>query len=479
MAKLSFNLGDIKSLQKYSNSVNTALQSNEPYKNLCKIFGDDYGHLLPRTWTVGGVLSKKFESYTTRTLPKTFQHEYDIEDPKIIEKIEAHLKEWSERFKVDTSFFISDTGTSQKDQNWSSNWSLVSSEDWTPLCKILKKTCTIIDNTFKLFQKDDQDIFVIRFPGSLIDNSYHIFGAIVKKDEKGDWIKYTYPNLSVRLGEEKIIIDIIKDESEPDPKHDKDGFDDEGSDCEIDDIDDKTEQTVQDTVLKWCVIYTDRGKSMISEVNNSQIHFWNSFGDYLDDSMERLGEDDDLRFGQKPQLTLEQAIQQHNLDDGDLLEAWKVFINYARRGDHIALYWIGFYLQFDILTASNLFRRRFYDVAIEEFAENAETTLQAAIILYKKSADSGYHEAQLRYGFCLYSGQGVLQDKEKATYYFRLAGEKCNYTASYNLGVTLIINESDNEKSKGEKWMIKAATQNSKSYRLLQRTSYCFLIEFA
>ncbi|CAG8707202.1 11412_t:CDS:1, partial [Dentiscutata heterogama] len=228
MAKLSFNLGDIKSLQIFSNSVNTALQSNEPYKNLCKIFGDDYGHLLPRALTVGGVLSKKCESYTTRTLPRTFQHEYDIEDPNIIEKIEAHLKEWSEQFKVDTSFFISDTGgivyrdkistwldnflsltnekASEKDLNWSSNWSVVSSEDWTPLYKILRKTSTIIDNTFsqyqivfngeELFQKDDQEIFVIRFPGSLIDNNYHIFGAVVKKDEKGDWIKYAYPNLS-------------------------------------------------------------------------------------------------------------------------------------------------------------------------------------------------------------------------------------------------------------------------------------------
>ncbi|CAG8701614.1 18651_t:CDS:2, partial [Dentiscutata erythropus] len=543
MAKLSFNLGDIKSLQKYSNSVNTALQSNEPYKNLCKIFGDDYGHLLPRTWTVGGVLSKKFESYTTRTLPKTFQHEYDIEDPKIIEKIEAHLKEWSERFKVDTSFFISDTGSivyrdkistwldnflnltnekaSQKDQNWSSNWSLVSSEDWTPLYKILKKTCTIIDNTFsqyqivfngeELFQKDDQDIFVIRFPGSLIDNNYHIFGAIVKKDEKGDWIKYAYPNfnknrnIKVLYGKlaikdnklsdiqlkcknlasdcvlvtsivsndnsvfysikpkawakAKIIIDLTKDESEPDPKHDKDGFDDEGSDCEIDDIDDsddKTKQTAQDTVLKWCIIYTGRRKSMTSE-NNSQIHSWNSFGDYLDDSMERLGEDDDLRFEQQPQLTLEQAIQQHKLDDGDLLEAWKAFINYARSGDHIALYWIGFYLQYDILTASNLFRRRFYDEAIEEFADNAETYIQAAISLYKKSADSGYDEAQLRYGFGLYSGQGVREDKGKAIQYFRLAAGQDNHSAMYNLAIALILNGNDDERREGENWMIKAA----------------------
>ncbi|CAG8560769.1 25079_t:CDS:10, partial [Dentiscutata erythropus] len=407
MAKLSFNLTDINSLQKYSNNVNTALQTNEPYKNLCKIFGDDYGHLLPRNLTVDGAF----------------------------------------------------------------NWSLVSSGDWTPLYKTLRKTSTVIDNIFRqyqivfngeeLFQKDQQDIFVIKFPGILIDNNYHIFGAIVKKNESGDWIKYSYPNLLVRnknrnvralygvltvngnnlsdillkcknltsdcvlitsivskdnsvfynikpkaWAKARIIIDITKDKIEFDSKHDKDEFDDEGFDGKIDEIDDEKEQAVKDTVLKWCVIYTDRGKSMTSYVDNSQTHSWNSFGDYLADSTERQGEDDDWLFEQQPRLTLEEAIEQHKLENGDLLEAWRVFINYARRGDHIALYWIGFYLQYDILTASNLFRRGFYEEAIEEFAEEGETYLKTAMILYKKSADSGYSEAQLRYCFGLYLGQG-------------------------------------------------------------------------
>ncbi|CAG8513477.1 13285_t:CDS:2 [Dentiscutata erythropus] len=213
------------------------------------------------------------------------------------------------------------------------------------------------------------------------------------------------PYLSLWL----VIFDITKEKSKFDPTYNNDGFDDEGSDGKIDEIDDKPEQTVQDTVLKWCVIYTDGRKSMTSEVDNSQTLPWNSFGEYLHESM---GEDDDLRW--PPRLTLEEAIKQHNLDDGNLLEAWKNFIKYAKRGDHIALYWIGFYLQYDILTASNLFKRRFYEEAIDEFAEEAETYLQAAMMLYKKSADFGYPEAQLRYGFGLY--------------YFRLSAENNNYT---------------------------------------------------
>ncbi|CAG8570107.1 4630_t:CDS:1, partial [Dentiscutata heterogama] len=170
--------------------------------------------------------------------------------------------------------------------------------------------------------------------------------------------------------------------------------------------------------------------------------------------MERLGEDD---VDQQPRLTLEEAIKQHNLEDGDLLEAWRTFINYAKRGDHIALYWIGFYLQYDILTAPDLFRRRFYEEAIDEFAVGAGISLQAAMMLYQKSADSGYPEAQLRYGFSLYSGKGVLQDKRKATHYFRLVAANNNYSAMYNLGIILILNGNDDEKIEGEKWMIKAA----------------------
>ncbi|CAG8727057.1 7370_t:CDS:2, partial [Dentiscutata heterogama] len=186
VAKLSFNLTDIKSLKKYSDSVNIALQSNEPYKNLCKIFGDDYGHILPRTLTV--------------------------DYPRLINKIEYQLTEWKKQFEVDTSFFINDIGDivhRDKIGTWledflylteeavGQNWNVVSYEDWVPLYKILRKTGPIIDNTFsqyqivfngeELFQKDEQDIFVIRFPGSLIDSNYYIFGAIVKKNEKGDW----------------------------------------------------------------------------------------------------------------------------------------------------------------------------------------------------------------------------------------------------------------------------------------------------
>ncbi|CAG8742555.1 14496_t:CDS:1, partial [Dentiscutata heterogama] len=52
--KISFDLSDIEYLQDFLNTVNSKLQGHEPSKNLCKLFGDDYGQLLPRTFTLGG-----------------------------------------------------------------------------------------------------------------------------------------------------------------------------------------------------------------------------------------------------------------------------------------------------------------------------------------------------------------------------------------------------------------------------------------
>ncbi|RIB22912.1 hypothetical protein C2G38_928285 [Gigaspora rosea] len=584
MAKLSFNLTDIKSLQEYSNSVNIALKSNEPFKNLCKIFGNDYGHLLPRTFTIGGILSKKYISHVKKKVPEgIIQIEYDLNDPKIIENIENKLAEWENEFQINTSFSISDSGAIVhskdidawlKDFKEGRNWNVVASEDWTPLYKILQRTSTNIDKTFnqyqivfngeEFFQKDGQNTFIIRFPGSLIDNNYHIFGAVVKKDENGNWIKYKHPMVSVRFDHQnksscaayiyknnkfnirlskedtrllwfvladpkgycsnknrnvrvlydnltvndslpiiplkcknltsdcvlittivsrndsifysikfkdwskgKISLEIIRDQAEAYEKvlserFDDDGFDDDGSDNEDDD---KIEQTVQETtVLKWCVIYTGGKQFMINEVDNLQTHPWSSFGDYLDPELARLGEDENENFDTPPRLTLEKAIEQHNIENGNLLEAWKTFVNHARRGDRIALYWIGFYLQYDILRASKLFNLRFYEKAIQEFAAieefpgRVEANLKtAAMLIYKKSADLGYHEAQLRYGYGLYHGQGVPKNKGSAMHYFKSAALNNNYMAMYNLGIILILGENNDERNEGEKWLIKAA----------------------
>ncbi|CAG8475495.1 20441_t:CDS:2 [Racocetra persica] len=530
MAKLSFNLADIKSLQEYSNSVNTALQSNEPFKSICKIFGDDYGHLLSRTLTVGGILSKKCVLRTKKNLPeRKIEYEFEINDPQIIDKINFQLKEWEKDFEVNTSFLIGNNGDivgrdgikpwleyfQDLTINACRNWSIVAYEDWTPLYKILRRTSTNIDSTFgqyqivfsgeELFQMDDQKTFIIRFPGFCSNKNRNLkvlYGnhsvnetpfevalecknlasncvlitSIVSKDENAFYtikpkawsksriyLEITKDPLSDEYDTEGIA-DVFDDDGFDDK--DSDGFDDKDSDDGTDKLDDEIEQAAQEitaqatTVLKWCVVYTDERKPMVSEANNLRTHNWNSFGEYLDDGIECLEEEDGDELDTQSGMLLEEAIEQHNLNDGRLFEAWKTFINCARKGDQVALYWIGFYLQYDILSASKFYLRRFYDEAIDEFAEGAESNLQAAMMLYKKSADAEYPEAQLRYGFGLYSGQGVPQDRENAIHYFRSSAMNKNHTAMYNLGIILILSGNDPDKAEGERWLREAARNN-------------------
>ncbi|CAG8494693.1 17996_t:CDS:2 [Cetraspora pellucida] len=571
MAKISFNLADIKPLQEFTNTVNNVLQSNEPYKGLCKVFGEDYGHLLSRTFTLGGILSKKYESYTDTIYPQRF--EYDINDPRTPEKIVKKLAEWNNEYQhINTSYFVSESGDLVHRNNidkWfkelinrRSDWKVVNSEDWVPLYKILKKSRFDIDEIFSKYQivfngeeslqQDEQTTITIKFPGSLVDDKYHCFGAMVKRTENGSWVKipelfvrFSYPNKNgcvadiydnekrnIRLNKAdkkllwfvladpkgycsnknrnvkvaygdinimkahsevflksknlssncvlitsvvsknafenganfynirlkawtktKIGLELTKDQIQVNQQSVDDGFDDESSDNETDDCDsDEIEpHTRENDTLEWCILYTD-GK-MISEADESSKYPWSLFGDNLDPELEILGQDDIDLYESLPRISLEDAIEQHDKPNGDTLEAWKTFVYHAREGNHIAKFWIGHYLQHDILMASS-FRRKFYEEVVDEFSDGTDNYLLAAMKLYKQSADAGYPEAQLKYGFGLYKGTGVNQNKNEAMKYFKLAAKNNNPTAMYNLGVSLILSGNEEE---GRKWIIDAA----------------------
>ncbi|CAG8737411.1 7581_t:CDS:2, partial [Dentiscutata erythropus] len=139
--KISFDLLDIKCLQEFSNTVNSELQglessknsvnsglqsyessknavnselqSHTSSKNLCKLFGNDYGYLLPRTFTLGGSLSKKFVSNSNPTgiTTQRLDLKYNDPDANTNQKIEQLLKAWNNEFKdIDTSFFLDNNG---------------------------------------------------------------------------------------------------------------------------------------------------------------------------------------------------------------------------------------------------------------------------------------------------------------------------------------------------------------------------------
>ncbi|CAG8614037.1 2594_t:CDS:2 [Cetraspora pellucida] len=151
--KISFDISDIEYLQEFSNAVDLTRQDQNQLsqnKNLCKLFGDDYGHLLPRTLTLGGVLSKKYISNNHPTDIPTQRLDLKDNDPGAHHKIEQVLETWNKEFKdVNTFYFLNNDGDVIYRNNigdWMKtlaaepkSWSIVSSEDWMQIYKVLKK----------------------------------------------------------------------------------------------------------------------------------------------------------------------------------------------------------------------------------------------------------------------------------------------------------------------------------------------------
>ncbi|CAG8465446.1 40339_t:CDS:2 [Gigaspora margarita] len=605
--KISFNLSDIKVLPDFSFAVNSALQSNSPFKNLCELFGNDYGHLLSRTFTLGGTLSKKYESLDI-ILPQKFVHEYDIADPQTPQNIKDKLKEWNDKFQdLDTLVFLNNSGDiiyRNKLEEWlidlsenrRGDWNVVASEDWMPLYKIMKRTHKVIDEIFddtyhvvcngeeSLSHESlskDQTTKIIKFPESLFDDKYFIYGVVVMRNDNGNWeanpkisVRFDYPNnngcaayiykncdislikedikllwfvlgspkgfcsnmnrsVKVNYGEfdvdhtqpmvkltskkltsncvlitsivsrkdtifytikprnwstttinieiqEDLITSISNSEENVD-----DGYEEIGSDGEQDDFEEMGsggkqndyeemssdgKQDQEKVVLRWCIVDLDERGFIVGEGNMYPLSL---FGDFLSEDNEIfdvVNSPIEPRF--PPQMSLEYAIKQHTEPNGNTLEAWKTFVKHSRKGEIKADYWIGYYLQQDILKSKTL-----YEEDIEDVIQGEDTYIQAAMRYYQKAANSNHPEAQLRYGFGLYYGHGINMDKKEAARYFKLAAENNNPTAMYNLGAILLFGDNKKEKEDGEHWLIKAARLGqSKAIEICNQKNikYCY-----
>ncbi|RIA91209.1 kinase-like domain-containing protein [Glomus cerebriforme] len=117
-------------------------------------------------------------------------------------------------------------------------------------------------------------------------------------------------------------------------------------------------------------------------------------------------------------MTVDEASKQHKVKDGNLEMAYKCFDAYANLGDLKAKYFKAYYISHNY----------------------AETHLQQeerdkiAAKLFKEVADSSddYPESQLRYGNCLYKGQGVPMNIEEAVKYFVKSAENGQVIGMYN-----------------------------------------------
>ncbi|CAG8684386.1 24091_t:CDS:2 [Dentiscutata erythropus] len=118
-------------------------------------------------------------------------------------------------------------------------------------------------------------------------------------------------------------------------------------------------------------------------------------------------------------MGVDQATEEYRKSGGNKQKAWESFKYHAEQGDIIAKYWVGYYLYHSILP---------------EHIENRQENLQHAAILFKEAVAHGKVEAQLRYGFCLWQGDGVQVDWDEAMRYLKLAADNGNPTAMYNVG---------------------------------------------
>src|SRR6266480_4697984 len=84
---------------------------------------------------------------------------------------------------------------------------------------------------------------------------------------------------------------------------------------------------------------------------------------------------------------------------------------------------MGYYLYYDLCPVEN-----------KNDAEARQKRLKQAVQLFKEAADSSIADAQLRYGHCLWSGEGVKKNTKDSIEYFQLSANNGNATATYNLG---------------------------------------------
>ncbi|KAG9293231.1 hypothetical protein G9A89_010602 [Geosiphon pyriformis] len=99
-------------------------------------------------------------------------------------------------------------------------------------------------------------------------------------------------------------------------------------------------------------------------------------------------------------LSVEDAIQEYKKKDGDKIIAFNAFQKHASFGDLYAKYWVGYYLYYNINGNPS---------------QDKKAQMEKAAEYFKEAADKGQiPEAQLRYGHCLWAGDGVQRSIEMA-----------------------------------------------------------------
>lgn len=117
-------------------------------------------------------------------------------------------------------------------------------------------------------------------------------------------------------------------------------------------------------------------------------------------------------------MTVDEASKQHKTKNGNLNMAYKCFDAYAKLGDLKAKYFKAYYISHNY-AETHLSQEEREKIAAELFKEVAD-------------ANDENPESQLRYGNCLYKGQGVPLNIEEAVKYFVKAADNGQVIGMYN-----------------------------------------------
>ena len=119
-------------------------------------------------------------------------------------------------------------------------------------------------------------------------------------------------------------------------------------------------------------------------------------------------------------LSVEDAVREHRSKDCDKQLVWQSFKHHSST-DIEAKYWLGYYY--------------YHDREIPELRQiDKKERIKFAVEIFKETADKGNPSAQLRYGICLWQGEGIKANSFEAIKYLKLAAGSGNSTAMYIIG---------------------------------------------
>ena len=146
-------------------------------------------------------------------------------------------------------------------------------------------------------------------------------------------------------------------------------------------------------------------------------------------------------------LSVDDAISEHKSRNGNKQLAWQSF-KYHSITDIFAKYMVGYY---------------YYHEEVPELQNiSKEERVRIAVEIFKETADKGNPSAQLRYGICLWQGEGISANSFEALKYLKLAADSGNSAAMYVIGKAYWNggNGIEQDKNQGAEYLKNAARSN-------------------